>query len=167
VRRTVSLHDWMHVQTGTTVVVYLRCAAPCTADHDDPGGQMTSTRQETGGGPVAQRIRLGARLRRLRQAADLTRDDAGWHIRGSGSKISRMELGRVPLKERDVADLLTLYGVGEEERTDLLRLARQANAPGWWQRYNDLLSPRLMAYLGLEESTPCRPCCRPTSTPGW
>jgi hypothetical protein len=113
---------------------------------------MISTRQDTGGGPVARRIQLGARLRQLRQAADVTRDDAGWHIRGSGSKISRMELGRVPLKERDVADLLTLYGVGEQERADLLQLAGQANAPGWWQRYNDLLTPRLMAYLGLEDA---------------
>jgi hypothetical protein len=119
-------------------------------------GQSTTgqerTRQDSGGGPVARRIQLGARLRRLRQAADVTREDAGWHIRGSGSKISRMELGRVPLKERDVADLLTLYGVGDQDRADLMQLAREANTPGWWQRYNDLLPPRLAAYLGLEDA---------------
>ncbi len=114
---------------------------------------MTSTRQDQdNGGPIARRIQLGVRLRQLRHAADVSRDDAGWHIRGSGSKISRMELGRVPLKERDVADLLTLYGAGEQERADLLGLARQANTPGWWQRYNDLLPPRLLAYLGLEDA---------------
>ena len=46
---------------------------------------------------------LGAHLRRLREAQGVTREDAGWEIRSSESKISRMELGRVGFKERDVA----------------------------------------------------------------
>src|SRR4029453_5718646 len=99
----------------------------------------TSARQANGSGPIAQRIRLGARLRGLRQAADVTRGAAAWHIRGSESKISRMELGRVPLKVRDVTDLLTLYGAGDDERDELLTLAREANVPGWWQQYGDIV----------------------------
>ena len=51
------------------------------------------------------RMLLGAQLRRLREAASVTRDDAGYHIRASGSKISRMELGRVSFKERDAGDV--------------------------------------------------------------
>jgi hypothetical protein len=113
---------------------------------------MTSDRQADGGGPIARRMQLGAHLRRLRHAADITRDAAGWHIRGSESKISRMELGRVPLKERDVADLLTLYGVGDDDRAGLLALAKQANAPGWWQQYGDAVPQRFLAYLGLEDA---------------
>jgi len=70
----------------------------------------------------------------------VSREDAGWEIRASESKISRMELGRVSFKERDVEDLLTLYGlVDNEERERLLSLARQANTPGWWHRYGDVL----------------------------
>src|SRR6266536_4761750 len=89
---------------------------------------------DSSGAPTARRIVLGAQLRRLREAADISRADAGYYIRGSDSKISRMELGRVGFKERDVADLLTLYGVvGTEERVALLALTRQANEPGWWQ----------------------------------
>jgi len=113
---------------------------------------MTSDRQANGSGPIARRMQLGAHLRRLRHAADITRDAAGWHIRGSESKISRMELGRVPLKERDVADLLTLYGVGDDDRASLLALAKQANAPGWWQQYGDIVPQRFLAYLGLEDA---------------
>ena len=68
---------------------------------------------------------LGAQLRRLREGANVTRDDAGYHIRASGSKISRMELGRVSFKERDVTDLLALYGVENPgERAALVDLAR-------------------------------------------
>jgi len=94
---------------------------------------------------------LGAHLRRLREAQGVSREDAGWEIRASESKISRMELGRVSFKERDVDDLLTLYGlVDAEERDRLLTLARQANTPGWWHRYGDVLPSWFQSYLGLE-----------------
>lgn len=105
------------------------------------------------GGPTVLRILLGSQLRRLREAKEITREDAGYTIRASGSKISRMELGRVSFKERDVADLLTLYGVNDEtERTALLGLVRRANEPGWWQRYSDVLPSWFQAYVGLEEA---------------
>ncbi|WP_238359154.1 helix-turn-helix domain-containing protein [Micromonospora fiedleri] len=94
---------------------------------------------------------LGAQLRRLRESRGVTRESAGWEIRSSESKISRMELGRVGFKERDVADLLTLYGVtDEQERAALLKLARDANNPGWWHRYGDVLPSWFQSYLGLE-----------------
>jgi transcriptional regulator with XRE-family HTH domain len=94
---------------------------------------------------------LGAQLRRLREANGITREQAGYVIRGSESKISRMELGRVGFKERDVIDLLTLYGVADErQRTEMLVLTRDANTPGWWHRYSDLLPSWFQSYLGLE-----------------
>ncbi|WP_411710995.1 helix-turn-helix domain-containing protein [Micromonospora musae] len=94
---------------------------------------------------------LGAQLRRLRESSGVTREGAGWEIRASESKISRMELGRVGFKERDVADLLTLYGVKDDaEREVLLKLARDANSPGWWHRYGDVLPGWFQSYLGLE-----------------
>ncbi|GAA2815906.1 Scr1 family TA system antitoxin-like transcriptional regulator [Kribbella solani] len=102
-------------------------------------------------GPTALRIILGAHLRRMRVAAGISRSDAGWEIRSSESKVSRMELGRVGLKERDVGDLLTLYGLDdEEERGRLLTLAREANNPGWWHRYGDVLPSWFHSYLDLE-----------------
>jgi hypothetical protein len=103
------------------------------------------------GGPTVRRMLLGAQLRRLREANGIGREEAGWAIRASDSKISRMELGRVSFKERDVADLLTLYGVvDDDERAALLTLAGEANAPGWWQSYSDLLPSWLQYYLDLE-----------------
>jgi hypothetical protein len=102
-------------------------------------------------GPTVLRMLLGAQLRRLREASGVTREGAGWEIRSSESKISRMELGRVGFKERDVADLLSLYGVTDAtEREALLKLARDANSPGWWHRYGDVLPSWFQSYLGLE-----------------
>jgi hypothetical protein len=106
-----------------------------------------------GAGPAARRMQLGGQLRALRKAKRVSRERAGWEIRASESKISRMELGRVPFKERDVADLLTLYGVADDDdRNALLRLARQASAPGWWQQFGDVVPSWFLSYLGLEES---------------
>ena len=106
-----------------------------------------------GSGPTVRRILLGSQLRRLREARQITRDQAGYTIRASDSKISRMELGRVPFKERDVADLLTLYQVTDEaERAPLLALASAASVPGWWHRYGDVLADWFQPYLGLEEA---------------
>ncbi|HEY0640278.1 MAG TPA: helix-turn-helix transcriptional regulator [Pseudonocardiaceae bacterium] len=96
---------------------------------------------------------LGSQLRRLREAADISRADAGYAIRGSESKISRMELGRVGFKQRDVADLLSLYGVHDPaERELFLDMVARANEPGWWYRYTDLMPSWFQDYVGLEES---------------
>ncbi|MFF3255783.1 helix-turn-helix domain-containing protein [Actinacidiphila glaucinigra] len=105
------------------------------------------------GGPTVLRIVLGTQLRRLRESQGITREAAGDSIRGSHAKISRLELGRVGYKERDVADLLSLYGVTDEtERADFLKLARQANTPGWWHRYADVLPGWFETLVGLEEA---------------
>lgn len=102
---------------------------------------------------MVRRILLGSQLRRLRESKEITREAAGYAIRASESKISRMELGRVGFKERDVADLLTLYGVTDEtERGALLRLVREANTAGWWHSYGDVLPAWFQTYVGLEEA---------------
>lgn len=105
-------------------------------------------------GPTALRIVLGAQLRKLRQERGISRVDAGKAIRASDAKITRMERGQVGFKERDVADLLTLYHVREDaERSDYVELARQANIPGWWHRYNDVLESWFELHIGLEEAS--------------
>ncbi|MEU8758503.1 helix-turn-helix transcriptional regulator [Streptomyces sp. NPDC048659] len=111
------------------------------------------TAGEAGGasGSVVRRILLGSQLRRLRESRGITREAAGYSIRASESKISRMELGRVSFKARDVEDLLTLYGVGDEaERGSLLGLAREANVAGWWHSFGDVLPGWFQTYVGLE-----------------
>jgi len=103
------------------------------------------------GGSVVRRILLGSQLRRLRESRGITREAAGYSIRASESKISRMELGRVSFKARDIEDLLTLYGVAEEtERGALLGLAREANLAGWWHSFGDVLPGWFQTYIGLE-----------------
>ena len=115
-----------------------------------PGEQQPGNADELRG-PTVLRMILGSQLHRLREAAGVTPDQAAWQLRASRSKISRMEHGRVRFKDRDVADLLTLYGITNEKlRARMLASAQDANAPGWWSKYGDLLPDWFEEYLGLE-----------------
>src|SRR5271170_775133 len=105
------------------------------------------------GGPTVPRRLLGAQLRRLREERGITLEDAGNVIRASGSKMSRLETGRVGFKDRDIADLLSFYEVTDEQQRGALReLARNASAHGWWHDYSDVLPAWFEAYVGLEEA---------------
>ncbi|NGN67202.1 helix-turn-helix domain-containing protein [Streptomyces sp. A7024] len=121
------------------------------ADGESSVGAIGASR--TRGGPTVLRIVLGTHLRRMREESGITREAAGEAIRASHAKISRLELGRVGYKERDVSDLLTLYGVtDEQQRAEFLELARRASNPGWWHKYSDVLPSWLETLLGLEEA---------------
>ena len=105
-----------------------------------------------GGGPTAARLRLGAQLRQLRQAAGLTRQDAAAAIRSSASKITRLELGRTGIKPRDLADLLDMYGADPAGQASMMALARIGNNRGWWREYGDAVPGRQATHLDLEQS---------------
>jgi Domain of unknown function (DUF5753)/Helix-turn-helix domain len=117
------------------------------------GSDMEPAAQHSQPGRSSARLVLGARLRRLREVAGVSCEDAGKAIRGSGSKISRLELGRTRIKPRDVADLLTRYGiVDDDERATMIALAEYGNAVSWWQDYADVVPAWLEQYLELEQA---------------
>jgi transcriptional regulator with XRE-family HTH domain len=117
-------------------------------------------------GPTVLRILLGTQLRRLRESRGITAQEAARAIRGSESKISRIELGRNAIREIDVLDLLTYYRVAAVDREQLLSLAEQANRPGWWHRYNDILPDWFQSYVGMEEAATSIRIYEPQFIPG-
>jgi transcriptional regulator with XRE-family HTH domain len=117
-------------------------------------------------GPTVLRIMLGTQLRRLRESRGISAQAAAKAIRGSDSKISRIELGRNAIREIDVLDLLTFYGVDPVEREQLLHLAEQANRPGWWHRFNDILPDWFQSYVGMEEAATAIRVYEPQLIPG-
>src|SRR5271169_4208568 len=124
------------------------------ADRTRPDGTTPgNTSTDNTSAPTVLRILLGTQLRRLRESRGISAQEAAKAIRGSESKISRIELGRNAVREVDIADLLNLYGIADmAEREQLLTLASQANQQGWWHRYQDVLPAWFQAYIGLEES---------------
>src|ERR1700753_394618 len=104
-------------------------------------------------GPTVERSVAGAQLRMRGESREISTKQAADAISGSHSKISRMEHGRVGFKDRDVSDLLTLYGVTDQaERESLLNLAREAGNPGWWHDFGDLLPHWFEPYISLEQA---------------
>lgn len=110
-----------------------------------------SSRTGAGPGSAVARMMLGGQLRRCREAAGVSPEDAAYSIRASRAKISRMENGRQGFKDRDILDLLQLYGVADTDTVaGMLVLARQARLEGWWADYSDVLPGWFEPYLGLE-----------------
>ncbi|MGW9348102.1 helix-turn-helix domain-containing protein, partial [Nocardiopsis flavescens] len=80
---------------------------------------------------------LGHELRSRREQRGISREDAGARIRASASKISRMELGRVGFKLRDIEDLPKLYGTDRRTIKEMLEVAKESNKPGWWKEFGE------------------------------
>lgn len=119
------------------------------------------------GGPTALRIVLGTQLRRLREMRGISARAAARVIRASDAKISRMELGRISFRERDIADLLAAYGVADEhQRRAFLALVRRSNVPGWWHQYGDIVPSWFETYVGLEQDSAVIRTYEPQLVPG-
>jgi transcriptional regulator with XRE-family HTH domain len=97
--------------------------------------------------PTVRRRRLCAELRRLREQAGLTIEDVGEKLECSASKVSRIETGQVGVTPRDARDMLELYGAGEDQRSALVALAREARHKGWWHAYSEVFTG---SFVGLE-----------------
>ena len=100
--------------------------------------------------PTVGQVVLGKRLQELREAAGLTRDEAARALRVAAATVRRMETAEVSLKIPYVQMLLTAYGVPEHEADTFVALAEDANRPGWWQRYHDVLPEWFSLYVSLE-----------------
>ncbi|MFD9445580.1 helix-turn-helix domain-containing protein [Streptomyces sp. NPDC060006] len=98
--------------------------------------------------PTVRKRRLGAELRRLRQASGLTSKEAAGRLIVSQPKISHLENGRRAISPRDVRDLCKIYGVTDQQVIDsLMGMARESAQQGWWSIYGDI--PQSV-YVGLE-----------------
>jgi transcriptional regulator with XRE-family HTH domain len=97
--------------------------------------------------PTIRRRRLGAELRRRREAARVTIEVVAERLECSASKISRIETGHTTATPRDVRDMLEIYGVTGPEAEELVQISREARQKGWWHPYSAVLTG---AYVGLE-----------------
>ncbi|MCC5476340.1 helix-turn-helix domain-containing protein [Streptomyces sp. NPDC059680] len=100
--------------------------------------------------PTVGQVVLGKRLQELREASGLGREEAAKVLRVASATVRRMETAEVALKIPYVQVLLDTYGVPEEEAAAFVRLAEEANQPGWWQRFHDVLPDWFSLYVSLE-----------------
>lgn len=102
--------------------------------------------------PTVRRRRLATELRRLREAAQMTCEEAADRLECSASKISRVETGRVSVTPRDVRDLLEIYHAPPDVQESLVQLARESRQKGWWHAFGDSVQPDVAIYLGMESA---------------
>jgi transcriptional regulator with XRE-family HTH domain len=100
--------------------------------------------------PTVRRRLLGSELRRLRDAAGFSLEDAARILECDRSKISRVETGHRGIRPKELRELLAEYGVDEERRYALAELARQANKRGWWHTYSDVLAEPYQDFISIE-----------------
>ncbi|WP_171109465.1 helix-turn-helix transcriptional regulator [Streptomyces sp. Z423-1] len=100
--------------------------------------------------PTVGQVVLGKRLQELREAAGLKREEAARVLRVAPATVRRMETAEVALRIPYLQILLPAYGVPEDEVTAFVTLAEEANQPGWWQRFSDVLPDWFSLFVSLE-----------------
>lgn len=116
-------------------------------------------------GPTLRRRRLGAEIKRCREAADLTQEQVSQHFEWHAAKVTRIETAKVSVTPRDVRDLLDLYGVQDPEyREALVRMARLSRERAWWTEYRDILPPD--SFVGVEAEASAMRNWEPVVLPG-
>ncbi|MEV6547249.1 helix-turn-helix transcriptional regulator [Streptomyces sp. NPDC051597] len=116
--------------------------------------------------PTVGQVVLGRRLQDLRERVGLRREEAAKVLRVAPATIRRMETAEVALKIPYVQLLLKAYGVGDEETDRFIELAEEANKPGWWQRFHDILPDWFSMYVSLEGAASLIRTYEPHFVPG-
>ncbi|MET7682142.1 helix-turn-helix transcriptional regulator [Streptomyces sp. NPDC005423] len=116
--------------------------------------------------PTVGQVVLGRRLQELREAAGVKREEAARVLRVAPTTVRRMEMAEVALKIPYVQVLLETYGVGEEETAAFVALTEEANEPGWWQRFHDVLPDWFSLYVSLEGAARLIRAYEPHFVPG-
>ncbi|MFE2261452.1 helix-turn-helix domain-containing protein [Streptomyces griseosporeus] len=116
--------------------------------------------------PTVGQVVLGRRLQELREAAGLKREEAARVLRVAPATVRRMETAEVALKVPYVQVLLETYGVSEQETAVFVALVEEANRPGWWQRFHDVLPDWFSLFVSLEGAAKMMRSYEPHFVPG-
>ena len=101
--------------------------------------------------PSARRLLIGAALRRYREELGFLLEDAARVLECDRSKISRIETGQRGIRPKELRELLTEYGVSEQEQHTLTAIV-QAGSRRWQRHYGDALPDPYREYLSLEQA---------------
>ncbi|MET8856960.1 MULTISPECIES: helix-turn-helix transcriptional regulator [unclassified Streptomyces] len=116
--------------------------------------------------PTVGQVVLGRRLLDLRERAGLKREEAARILRVAPATVRRMEMAEVSLKIPYLQLLLRSYGVGDQEAEAFVQLAEDANKPGWWQRFHDILPDWFSMHVSLEGAASLLRSYEPHFIPG-
>ena len=115
--------------------------------------------------PSVRRRRLAAELRRLREQAGFTAEQASSQLGWSKGRLNRWEANQWTRPDLSaLRDLLRLYKITDEKQDAILELARLSRQKGWWADYKDLFGEG--AFIGLEAEASSMRSYQPAIVPG-
>ncbi|MFJ4423093.1 helix-turn-helix domain-containing protein [Streptomyces bobili] len=100
--------------------------------------------------PTARQERLGAELRKLREAAGLKAREAAALIGSDSAQMSQMESGTAGVSEERLRSLAAHYCCEDEELIAALVAMATDRTQGWWEDYRGLLPARFLDIAELE-----------------
>lgn len=121
---------------------------------------------ESRSAPTVGQIVLGLRLRDLRESAGCSFADAAYALSVNTTTVRRMEKAEVGLKPPYVEKLLRVYGLSDAETESFLSLVDEANRPGWWHDFRDVLPSWFSLYVSLEGEARLIRAYEPHCVPG-
>lgn len=95
-------------------------------------------------------MRLGAELRKMREAAGMSAREAGELLGGDQAHISHIESGRWGVSAERVRRLTAFYSTSDGQLVDVLCEMAQERDKGWWEEYRDILPPDFLNIAELE-----------------
>jgi len=95
---------------------------------------------------------VGGALRRYRENAGYTLEDAARVLECDRSKISRIETGQRGIRPKELRELLAEYGVPDREQAALVAIASRGGQRGWWHPYADVLPGAYLDYVIIESA---------------
>lgn len=104
--------------------------------------------------PTQRQRRLGAELRKLREAAGLSAQTAGALIDVKPYQISHLEAGRVGITPKRLRTLTYNYGCPEGDFVEALVALADERDKEWWEEYRGVLPPGYLDIAELEYNSP-------------
>ncbi|MER6010515.1 helix-turn-helix domain-containing protein [Streptomyces bluensis] len=100
--------------------------------------------------PTARQVRMGAELRKLREAAGLTSREAARLLGTNPAQMSQIEAGNAGVSKERVRRLAVQYACADEELVEALVEMAADRTRGWWEEYRDVLPPEFLDLAELE-----------------
>lgn len=100
--------------------------------------------------PTARQARLGAELRRLREAAGVESREAAAFLSVNQTQISHIESGRFGINEERLRRLVTLYECDDSRLVEALAEIANDREKGWWDEYRGVMPPQALDLAELE-----------------
>ncbi|MEU9184819.1 helix-turn-helix transcriptional regulator [Streptomyces sp. NPDC048484] len=101
--------------------------------------------------PTIRQVRLGAELRKLREAAGVSNRDAAEFLNTSPTQVSHIEAGRFGISEDRLRALTGLYACCDAQLIDVLVEMASDRGKGWWEEYRGVIRPRALDLAELEQ----------------